>query len=889
MKKSIKILSIFFWMFLIVSSAIILNNCNNIDSKKLQGSIEWTSQDPLSIPIELRQSEFDKGNLVVNSSFEEGETLKNDSNIYNFKLKNWTVVSKSKNTEANVEWVTEANNSNKKENHGYKDDEINTGKHSIKITRKLKDASETDSLGEGVLSDFIPVIPGNYEFTYNVKLNKIYGNDIRRGTKLYKAIDIQLYYFDKNKNPVSGKYRYPYFDNYLDNNFKGYTFSNFWNINDLGWAKVNARTYNYPFSEGDVPDNCRYVKIFLGLRGRGTMWVDDVEFKYSRWNFTTKERLAQYFNKEFNKAELIIPKPKEISAITKVKIEDYQNVIILTPSKLSSQINIAVDLLKNKLAAYNKNVKISGSVDNLDKSLIFSIGNTLLFEKNKNKLPLDKIKDKEQGYIVNKLDNIIYMYGKDDILSYYAVTTVLQLFDDKDKVYCGSDIIDYPDFLGRSYVAGYGSGNGANRDVETEIKNIDLMSFWKLNRAYIIYSTKWNRENDEYRKGVKILANKFKETGLINMGIMLNPTSHFPYEPLVADMSDSLRYSFRYGDAKSLDKVKKYFKTGLDAGANFIMLCQDDMIPHRGDYSKIYTLWTDEDDKQFKNLANAQAYMINDVSRWLKSNYKNVRFEFCPPWYLNEFIDKSRGHAEAYFRDLMLQIPEDVVIIWTGNTVRSLEYDIADIERYRELVGKYPMLWDNTLYARGLTGLYGGYPIYYPGKARMCNLFEPYDIKVPKDFYKYNDGRMMYTNGGIDSEFYKLIKYLTVADFEWNSNEYNPDFSLFKALIYQFGREGALKLIDFNDIYYSLVSNCRYLQIEFENKNNSKINKINNYINQANTLIKQLNNNYQELQTLVNKYPKLINDISKTKDAQIKLFNDLLIKQKADNKGLRQI
>ena len=197
--------------------------------------------------------------------------------------------------------------------------------------------------------------------------------------------------------------------------------------------------------------------------------------------------------------------------------------------------------------------------------------------------------------------------------------------------------------------------------------------------------------------------------------------------------------------------------------------------------------------------------MINEIYKMLKKEYPGSRYEFCPPWYLNEFIDRSRGYAEQYFRDLIPQIPADVAIIWTGNTVRSLSYDFADIERYRKLIGRYPMLWDNTLYARRLTGKYGGYAAYYPGKVRMCNIFEPYDIYLPRDFYKYNDGREIYQNGGTYMEYQK-IKYITVADYEWNNNAYQADFSLWKALVTRFGKKNAVNLLQFNDNYYSLVA-----------------------------------------------------------------------------------
>ncbi|RLD64869.1 MAG: hypothetical protein DRI98_15210 [Bacteroidetes bacterium] len=114
------------------------------------------------------------------------------------------------------------------------------------------------------------------------------------------------------------------------------------------------------------------------------------------------------------------------------------------------------------------------------------------------------------------------------------------------------------------------------------------------------------------------------------------------------------------------------------------------------------------------------------------------------------------------------------------------------------------MLWDNTPYARELEGGNGGYPAHYPGKAVMCNLFEPYDIVVPDDFVDVMDSHI-YSNGKAFEERWK-IKYATFADFAWNTDGYDPDMSLFRVLVSEFGKEGALELLQFNDAYYELVS-----------------------------------------------------------------------------------
>ncbi len=80
-----------------------------------------------------------------------------------------------------------------------------------------------------------------------------------------------------------------------------------------------------------------------------------------------------------------------------------------------------------------------------------------------------------------------------------------------------------------------------------------------------------------------------------------------------------------------------------------------------------------------------------------------------------------------------------------GMKVRVLEKNLCpnDIFNAKFIlsIGRWPMIWDNTLYARNLeTRRYGGYTTYYPGKVRMCNLFEPYHTYMPKDFHRYNHG-----------------------------------------------------------------------------------------------------------------------------------------------------
>ena len=161
----------------------------------------------------------------------------------------------------------------------------------------------------------------------------------------------------------------PYKKIFLDSGFKGYSFSNFKYIDSLGWGKIRARSYNYPLSEGDIPDRTQFVRIFIGLKGTGTMWIDKVDLRYSKWNFTALERMTPYFDSSFSAASMLIPTPKQVQANGSIplfqKIEDaYTPPLILIPASAKKQTIIAANLVKeelmNRQERYFKGEKLVG-------------------------------------------------------------------------------------------------------------------------------------------------------------------------------------------------------------------------------------------------------------------------------------------------------------------------------------------------------------------------------------------------------------------------------------------------------------------------------------------------------------------------------------------------
>ena len=136
--------------YIFAISGILLNGCSkNKDIEEQRYT--WSTDAPLTIPYRIRIQRLEKANLVRNCSFETGRTFALDSSTTSFVVDGWQQVGR------NVEWV------DKRIDSLYEPGEVYSGYRAIKIVRKI--AYETDEQGEGILSDFIKVIPGNYNLS----------------------------------------------------------------------------------------------------------------------------------------------------------------------------------------------------------------------------------------------------------------------------------------------------------------------------------------------------------------------------------------------------------------------------------------------------------------------------------------------------------------------------------------------------------------------------------------------------------------------------------------------------------------------------------------------------------------------------------------------------
>ncbi|MFZ0241602.1 MAG: beta-N-acetylglucosaminidase domain-containing protein [Desulfobacterales bacterium] len=800
----------------VLSAALLLCACSGVKhSQPADVVIPRRDPVPLHLSYAVRLAQFEMGNLAANPSFEENEPA--GAGIGTAAgLAHWMTAG------SGVERVDIGSGR-------YAPDEVAAGRQAVKIVKRR--AGELDA-AQGIISDFIPVIPGNYDFTYDVKLKDIAGSKARLGSRLGDAVVVKTFFFDAQKKMLDPADLNPVTGSTIDNSDKSYSFSNFWRIDDFGWATVHGRTYNYPFSEGDLPEGTCFVQLFFGLKGRGTLWVDNVVYRYSKWNFSALERMQPYFDRQLSAAEKIIPTPKSLEPLGDIVYFDPRSpgsrppMIIIPQEPAAAELTAARILqqkmnagLRRGMPAGNRSdgpVRILARDVSLEEvrscRLVFSIGRSDLYRKMRPDLPWHMVGEKSQGYIITSQPVgralVVFLLGETPAGTFNATATAVQLLEEEKCVYHDARVADFPDFLGRSYCL---KNWRSAAELHDDIAAIDRMSLFKLNKVYGGHNRSpadWYLIDDLFREGVAAAGRKCRDNGTVSLALMVNPYSHLGFESSVAELDEQRRNLWSHGRPESIDLLKDFFKVGLDAGAGTIMLQADDSVPHTGKNKKNYALYTAEDRHRFLNLQTAQAHVINTLKQWVDSTYPGTRFEFCPPWYANEFIDRSEGRAEVYFGELTARIPRDIAIVWTGPTVRSLSVDTADLHRYGALIGRWPMMWDNTLYARNLDAKsYGGYTTHYPDKVRMCNLFEPFDTYRPEGFQRYNDGRHMYTNANAYSEVYK-IKLATVADYEWNTAAYDPERSLWKVLCGLYGMECARALVLFNDAYYGLFEAC---------------------------------------------------------------------------------
>jgi hypothetical protein len=733
-------------ILLILIAGIFQSGCHTKkDSEEQQ--LSWSTESPLSIPYRTRFQRLEKKNLLRNHSFETGRTFKLDSIKKSFVMDGWLQVG------PHVEWVDTRQDSL------FARDEVLSGYRAVKITRKQ--AYETDQQGEGVLSDFIKVIPGNYSLSFFTRLENVRPVKERLGIKMNDAVDVRLLYFDKSKIAIGPEHPFPQANQVIDNSFKSLSLANFSVIPSFGWGKIIGKSAEFPFPDGDIPSNAHYVKIFIGLKGLGTMWIDSVDFSYTRRNFSVEERMQSFTDTTYTVQPFVIPTPKKLQRTESVIFSDKPERLpmIVIPEKADPLILYAAVMLQNALAdrATAADIKNSGfhgipiikagSEKILpDEKLTFILGTTSLFEEHRKGFPMAEIQDHPQGYYLYSpvdMPHTVFLNGNNSLGVYYAVLTAVQLIDSRQPVYHNAQVVDYPDFENRFYTLDKITNPDA---VDQNVTFARELETFKINGAF-------------YR---------------ISERLELDPGG--PLAKFRQLMTGSGYYRVACISSGDLADPGNFFSTRIYA--------PDMIIPD--DSSLCYPSPAD-----FCGIEN-----ITGIARKLAGDLANkTGFSFLLlPAFNNQMLDYFN-----YTGMLCSHIP-GFTHVYSGSSFFGMRTDDADFKRFMAYAKGKPVFMDNSMLTSSSWGHFGGAYPYYSGKIRLYNIFEPFVNTDIRDHIHQLDSSLYWVNLIPASEI-DVIRLATAADFMWNAGSYDPDYSLWKVLLSRYGVEASRELVRYADLF----------------------------------------------------------------------------------------
>jgi hypothetical protein len=697
--------------------------------------LSWSTEAPLSIPYRQRIQRLEKKNLLRNCSFETGKILKVDSLKTSFVIDGW------QQTGEHVEWVDTRNENL------YRKNEAFNGYRSIKIVRHQ--ANETDKQGEGVLSEFIKVIPGNYSFSFYTRLEKVMPVRSRLGIRMYDGVDIRLLFFDRNKNEIDAEADFPQLRQSIDNSFKSLSFANFSTIPDFEWGRIIGKSADFPFPDGDIPTNAHYVKIYIGLKGTGTIWIDSVDFSYTRKNFSVEERMMGFTDTSMQVPLVIIPTPKKIERQESVdffKTTDTSRLpLIIIPVNADITTRKAGNLLQQALSSrvkdsFKKNEKIPvvriisddhAKMDN--KRLVFILGKTSLYPEFQEALPLAEIAGHSQGYYVytpNDLPNVVFLGGNNSQGIYYAVLSAMQLIDGKQPVFHNAQIIDFPDFENRYFTLGDLPDQhtaGLYADISGEL------AAYKINGAF--YSA--GKKKDLLKESsLHVYKDKAFQQPLFGLGIIVQDKTADP-----GINADRMVFAPRW------------------------ILPEDSTLSY----------------PEFMNLSFSDS-SIPPQSMLIAPVYNNYLLDYLQ--FMNQVSLNSSSTTHFY----------------SGSSFFSMNTDDADFARYFAYAHSKPVFMDNSMLTSCQWGQYNGSYPYYPGKIRLFSIIEPFMNAGIRDHLSKLDTSMYWINQAAISEI-DVIRLATAADFMWNTRDYDPDYSLWKVLVSRYGVDAARELIHYANQY----------------------------------------------------------------------------------------
>jgi hypothetical protein len=506
----------------------------------------------------------------------------------------------------------------------------------------------------------------------------------------------------------------------------------------------------------------------------------------------------------------------------------------------------------------NKTNLLSGfNPDELEeKGLIFSLGNNSLSNQFVDQLSFDELQNLEQAYFIERLqqfDNVIFVGYSDLEGLQHALHTLEQLFDLNENLYHHYDIIDYPDYQRRGAV------------IPTVPEEYDPGDFEKAFRALNQFGINtWVYEPGTVEPGSDKLFSSLQDWSGINVkGEM------FPYVRKGISLEKLKIPDFPSDFRESEEKELSLYKNQILESADELY----SSIQRLNSSNTDLMIFSDRTLWESMNFSSTGAFLLNNQNFNKFMFYRNLfskalsdyDLDKLPESYLIPFYQGLSRKENLYYDIYSDAIADSMVnqwfttVLWSGAVKNASLIDPMDLYGIKGTPDI--SLLDYSLSYQTGSKYFGNFYSLYPGKALTGVLFKPYNTRItgvdPEDF---NSEVLLKIN---DFSEGTRIRLSTAADYFWNTSAYDPAISLWKTLIYYFGKEVAIELVVFNDLYFKLLSISLNMELNGYSQKHEK---------QASELIIELNSNWDNIQSMLADNISFLNDLSDLKNSIISRY-----------------
>ncbi len=353
---------------------------------------------------------------------------------------------------------------------------------------------------------------------------------------------------------------------------------------------------------------------------------------------------------------------------------------------------------------------------------------------------LRRLTDEKYIIDVNKAGAVIKVSSEKG--AFRGLNTLCKLINDNSL--CEGTVEDYPTFEIRGYIEGF---YGPTWEHEKRVSVMKLMAKYGMNTYFyapkddIYHREKWRElypEKDLAK--LKILVDYAKEN-YFNFNWCIGPGL-------------SYKYTSEEDFKLLIDKIKSIYNIGV---RGFGLLLDD--IPWDFQYP--------EDAEKYDGIVEAHVDLINKVYDELKAFDNTIKLTVCPTQYSGD----ENGY---YITKFGKGIPSDVSMFWTGQEICSRVLTVRESQELFRSTDHKPLFWDN-------------YPV------NDCEMFQEMHLGAiqgrDKELYKACEG--LISNVMEYAECSK-IPLMTIADYLWNPESYNPDESLKNAHKEMLGEDAEL-------------------------------------------------------------------------------------------------